>query len=81
MSFPEKNISCLTLWDNVGLSLRPVGLLPLLPQEFTRDDVRALRIAQGMKPDPKQVISKWLAREQIVKDDSRGVFVKVDSRQ
>ena len=53
----------------------------MLPQEFTRDDVRALRIAQGMKPDPKQVISKWLAREQIVKDDSRGVFVKVDSRQ
>jgi hypothetical protein len=55
--------------------------LPLLPQEFTRDDVRALRIAQGMKPDPKQVISKWLAREQIVRDESRGVFVKVDSRQ
>ena len=67
--------------EKAALQRGPVGLLPLLPQEFTRDDVRALRIAQGMKPDPKQVISKWLAREQIVRDDSRGVFVKVDSRQ
>ena len=67
--------------ERAALQRGPVGLLPLLPQEFTRDDVRALRIAQGMKPDPKQVISKWLAREQIVKDDSRGIFVKVDSRQ
>ena len=67
--------------EKAALQRGPVGLLPLLPQEFTRDDVRALRIAQGMKPDPKQVISKWLAREQIVKDEARGVFVKVDSRQ
>ena len=67
--------------ERAALQRGPVGLLPLLPQEFTRDDVRALRIAQGMKPDPKQVISKWLAREQIVRDEARGVFVKVDSRQ
>ena len=67
--------------ERAALHRGPVGLLPLLPQEFTRDDVRALRIAQGMKPDPKQVISKWLAREQIVRDEARGVFVKVDSRQ
>ena len=33
-----------------------------------------------MKPDPKVVISKWVARGQVVRDDSRGVFVKrVDS--
>ena len=30
----------------------PVGLLSLLPNEFTREDVKALRKAQGMKPDP-----------------------------
>ena len=59
----------------------PVGLLTMLPKEFTREDVKALRIAQGMKPNPKQVISKWLAREQIVRDEARGIFVKVDSRQ
>ena len=66
--------------ERAALQRGPVGLLPLLPQEFTRDDVRALRIAQGMKPDPKIVISKWVARGQVVRDDSRGVFVKkVDS--
>ena len=66
--------------ERAALQRGPVGLLPLLPQEFTRDDVRALRIAQGMKPDPKVVISKWVARGQVVRDDSRGVFVKrVDS--
>ena len=66
--------------ERAALQRGPMGLLPLLPQEFTRDDVRALRIAQGMKPDPKVVISKWVARGQVVRDDSRGVFVKrVDS--
>ena len=54
----------------------PVGLLPLLPQEFTRDDVRALRIAQGMKPDPNNAIKQWLHRGQIEKDDVRGLYVK-----
>ena len=34
----------------------PVGLLPMLPKEFTREEVKALRIAQGMKPDPKNVL-------------------------
>jgi hypothetical protein len=57
----------------------PVGLLPLLPQEFTRDDVRALRIAQGMKPDPKVVLSQWLAKGAVVRDDERGLYVKVKS--
>ena len=41
--------------ERAALQRGPVGLLPLLPKEFTRDDVRALRIAQGMKPDPKVV--------------------------
>ena len=54
----------------------PVGLLPLLPQEFTRDDVRALRIAQGMKPDPTALINKWVTRKQVLRDAERGVYVK-----
>ena len=54
----------------------PVGLLPLLPQEFTRDDVRALRIAQGMKPDPTAIINKWVTRKQVLRDAERGLYVK-----
>ena len=52
------------------------GLLPLLPQEFTRDDVRALRIAQGMKPDPTALINKWGTRKQVLRDAERGAYVK-----
>ena len=59
----------------------PPSLLTLLPDEFTREDVRNLRIAQGMKPDPKQMLSKWKLRGQIVSLDERGSYKKVDSRQ
>ena len=62
--------------ERAALQRGPVGLLPLLPQEFTRDDVRALRIAQGMKPDPNNAIKQWLHRGQIEKDDVRGLYVK-----
>ena len=62
--------------ERAALQRGPVGLLPLLPQEFTRDDVRALRIAQGMKPDPKEVLKKWIARGQVVKDEQRGVYIR-----
>ena len=54
----------------------PVGLLPMLPKEFTRDDVRALRIAQGMKPDPTALINKWVTRKLVLRDAERGIYVK-----
>ena len=62
--------------ERAALQRGPVGLLPLLPQEFTRDDVRAMRIAQGMKPDPTALINKWVTRKQILRDAERGVYVK-----
>ena len=40
----------------------PVGLLTMLPNEFTREDVKALRIAQGMKPDPRKSLANWVRR-------------------
>lgn len=58
-------------------SLRgPVSLLTLLPKEFTREDVRALRIAQGMSPDPKKMIHNWISRGQVERHESRGVYLK-----
>ena len=62
--------------ERAALQRGPVGLLPLLPQEFTRDDVRALRIAQGMKPDPKNVLNQWL-RNGRVEQLERGRYVQV----
>ena len=64
--------------ERAALQRGPVGLLPLLPKEFTRDDVRALRIAQGMKPDPKEVLKKWVARGQVVKDEQRGIYIRCE---
>ena len=59
----------------------PVGLLTMLPNEFTREDVKALRIAQGMKPNPKMAISNWVKRGLIVRGESCGVYAKVVSSQ
>ena len=55
----------------------PVGLLPLLPQEFTREQVRDLRIAQGMKADPTSMLSNWVLRGYIAKNEVRAVYVKL----
>ena len=35
-----------------------------------------MRVAQDMKPDPKSVLGQWATRGVIVKDESRGVYVK-----
>ena len=48
----------------------------MLPKEFTREDVKALRIAQGMKPDPKSVLGQWVKNGRVVKDAERGIYVK-----
>jgi hypothetical protein len=56
----------------------PVGLLPMLPREFTREDVKALRIAQGMKPNPRELLAQWVKRGAVVRDDDRGIYVKAE---
>ena len=56
----------------------PVGLLSMLPNEFTREDVKALRIAQGMKPNPSDVLAQWVKRGLIVRSSERGVYVKCE---
>jgi hypothetical protein len=62
--------------EKTSIQRGPVSLLTLLPKEFTREDVRALRIAQGMKPDPKNMLSHWVCKGMVERDDSRGVYVK-----
>ena len=48
----------------------------MLPNEFTREDVKALRIAQGMKPDPNTLLRKGIERGVILKSDIGGVYMK-----
>ena len=62
--------------ERTALQRGPVGLLSMLPKEFTREDVKALRIAQGMKPNPSDVLAQWVKRGVIVRDCERGIYVK-----
>ena len=61
--------------ERTAIQRGPVGLLSMLPREFTREQVRDLRIAQGMKPDPKNVLNSWLSRG-LIKRSGEGAFLK-----
>ena len=62
--------------ERTAIQRGPVGLLSMLPKEFTREDVKALRIAQGMKPDPKNVLNQWI-RNGRIEQLERGRYVQV----
>ena len=59
-----------------SLQRGPVGLLSMLPEEFTREQVRDLRIKQGMSPDPANSIKNWKKRGLITLDEARRLYVK-----
>ena len=63
--------------ERTALQRGPVGLLTMLPKEFTREQVRDLRIAQGMSADPRHMLGNWLKRGLISRDDESGLFVQV----
>ena len=67
--------------EKTSLQVGPVSLLTLLPDEFTREDVRNLRIAQGMKPDPTNMIKTWKNRGQVQQSDERCVYTKIKGVQ
>ena len=60
-----------------ALQLGPVGLLTMLPKEFTREQVRDLRIKQGMKPDPRAMLSLWKRRGMIVAGEAPNTYIRV----
>ena len=48
--------------EQTSVQRGPVSLLTMLPSEFTRRQVQDLRIAQGMKPNPKEMLKAWAKR-------------------
>ena len=44
---------------------------------LSHEDVKALRIAQGMKPDPNGLLRQWVKRGVVVKDEAAGVYAKL----
>ena len=63
--------------EKASLQRGPVSLLALLPDEFTKQQVQELRIAEGMKPKPDSMLSQWCRRGQVEKDNVRGVYRKL----
>ena len=63
--------------ERTAIQRGPVGLLSMLPREFTREQVRDLRIAQGMSADPRHMLGNWLKRGLISRDEESGLFVQV----
>ena len=53
------------------------NLLDLLPSEFTRQMAQDMRIAQGRKPNPRNMLAQWTHRGYIIKDDTRDVYMKL----
>ena len=63
--------------ERQALQRGPVGLLSMLPKEFTRDQVRDLRIAQGMSPDPRNMLCHWKRHSMVVAGDAPNTYVRV----
>ena len=64
--------------EREALQRGPVSLLALLPQEFTKEQVKEVRIAQGLKPDPVNMLKNW-KRRGYVEEADKGVYRKVVS--
>jgi hypothetical protein len=63
--------------ERQALQRGPVGLLSMLPKEFTRDQLRDLRIAQGMNPDPRLMLSNWKQRGLVVAGEAPNTYTRV----
>jgi hypothetical protein len=62
--------------EKLSVQRGPVSLLTLLPREFTKQQVQELRIANGMKPTPSEMLRQWVQRGHDVKDETRGGYMK-----
>ena len=60
-----------------ALQRAPVGLLAMLPEEFTREEVKALRVEMSMSADPRRILYTWCKDGRVAKDERRGLYVKV----
>ena len=64
--------------ERAAVQRGPVSLLALLPREFTRQQVQDVRVAQGLKPNPKNMLAQWVYRGFVHHDTERGVYLKVE---
>ena len=63
--------------ERTAVQRGPASLLALLPREFTRQQVQDMRVAQGLNPNPKNMLAQWVHRGFVRHDDERGLYVKM----
>ena len=57
----------------------PQNLLELLPEEFSRDQYRQMRVSLGRKGDGESTLRTWATRGYIAYDDVSGRYCKTES--
>ena len=66
--------------EQTSVQRGPVSLLTMLPMEFTRTQVQDLRIAQGMKPNPREMLKAWAKRGLIKYQPDADTYLQVGDR-
>ena len=56
----------------------PQNLLELLPDEFTREQYRQMRMGQGRQGDGESTLRSWQSRGYIALDETSGRYVKTE---
>ena len=52
------------------------NMLDMLPDRFTRDQLKSLRRQLGKKENPKDQLAQWTRRGLIMYDDTKDEYVK-----
>ena len=55
------------------------NLLNCLPETFCEEDAKIIRAAQGMSPDPANMIRNWRRRGYITYDNARRLYTKTET--
>jgi hypothetical protein len=64
--------------ENLVQMQGPRNMLEMLPNRFSREDLSAVRLAQGKSPDPTSQFGKWKKRGFIVKDKVTNEYIKTE---
>lgn len=64
--------------ENLVQMQGPRNMLEMLPNRFSREDLSAVRLAQGKSPDPTSQLGQWKKRGFIVKDKVTNEYIKTE---
>ena len=65
--------------ENQPKNRGPRNMLDLLPERFRREDISAIRRAQGLDENPSFVLGKWVERRYITLDEATNEYQKTEA--